>query len=114
MRMSLLLGYYGPLLSERTRMIAESYYYDDLSLSEISDNEGMTRQGVLDHIRRADTALTNYEQKLGFARKLTVAASAAERIASLTDDPEVLRLCGEISAQTADEQNLTGGDIFGI
>ena len=47
----------------------ELYYNDDLSLSEIAENEGITRQGVRDAIKRAESQLTDMEERLGFAKR---------------------------------------------
>lgn len=65
LRFSLLLEYYGSLLNEKQAEMVSSYYDLDLSLSEIAENEGMTRQGVRDSIKRAETQLLEYDQKLG-------------------------------------------------
>ena len=62
-----LIDVYGPLLSERRREIIEAYYYDDLSLSEISDNIGISRQGVRDSIKKSEVELQSIENKLHLA-----------------------------------------------
>ena len=54
---SVLIDCYGDLLTEKQRSLIEYYYNDDLSLSEIAENEGITRKGVRDEIKRADTQL---------------------------------------------------------
>ena len=61
---SLLLDIYGGLLTEKQRAFLEFYYNDDLSLAEIAENEGITRQGVYDIVKRAKDQLLNYEKKL--------------------------------------------------
>ena len=63
---SVLIDCYGDLLTEKQRSLIEYYYNDDLSLSEIAENEGITRQGVRDAIKRAETQLYELENKLGF------------------------------------------------
>ncbi len=65
LRFSLLLEYYGTLLSDKQYEMISSYYDLDLSLSEIAENEGMTRQGVRDYIKRAEVQLLEYDEKLG-------------------------------------------------
>lgn len=62
--MVLLLDFYGELLTERQRQIAELYYDDDLSLSEISQNTGITRQGVRESLLKSVALLETYEEKL--------------------------------------------------
>ena len=61
---SLLLDIYGGLLTDKQRAFLEFYYNDDLSLAEIAENEGITRQGVYDIVKRAKDQLMNYEKKL--------------------------------------------------
>lgn len=69
MELSLLLDFYGELLSEKVRRASELYYNDDLSLSEVAEDMGITRQGVRDLIKRAEGNLYGYEQKLGLYKR---------------------------------------------
>ncbi len=66
----LLLDLYGKVLSKIQYNDIDSYYNQDLSLSEIADNVGKSRQGVFDSIRRAELILTDMEAKLGFLSKI--------------------------------------------
>ena len=66
---SLLLDYYAPALTEKQREILAMYYNEDLSLAEIAENFGITRQGVRDAIKRAEQQLTDMEACLGLARR---------------------------------------------
>ncbi|MEE1154331.1 MAG: sigma factor-like helix-turn-helix DNA-binding protein [Acutalibacteraceae bacterium] len=66
---SLLLDFYGQLLSEKQLEIMNYYYNDDLSLREISDMVGITRQGVHDTIKRSEAFLEDLENKLGLYAK---------------------------------------------
>ena len=66
---SALLDVYGAFLNEKSKALTEYYYNDDLSLSEIAENEGITRQGVRDQIKRAETQLLNLEEKCGYCQK---------------------------------------------
>ena len=66
-----LLDVYSPFLSEKQRVIAEHYYFDDLSLSEIAENENISRQAVRDLIRRVGETLVAYEEKCGYYKKFT-------------------------------------------
>ena len=61
---SRLLDLYGTLLNEKQRNMLVCYYEEDLSLSEIAQNEGISRQGVSDAIRRAEQQLKSFEEKL--------------------------------------------------
>ena len=57
LKISFLLDFYGEMLTQKQREVIEYYYNDDLSLAEIADNEGITRQGVRDSIKRAEAQL---------------------------------------------------------
>ena len=65
LQMSLLFDYYGELLSEKQRVCFDLYYNQDLSLSEIASELGITRQGVHDSLSRAETALGEFERVTG-------------------------------------------------
>lgn len=65
---SALLDVYGDFLSEKQKALTEYYYNDDLSLSEIAENEGITRQGVNDLIKRAVAQLKFFEEKCGYCK----------------------------------------------
>lgn len=67
---SALLDVYGSFLSEKQKALTEYYYNEDLSLSEIAENEGITRQGVNDLIKRAVSQLKGWEEKCGFCEKI--------------------------------------------
>lgn len=67
--MATLIDFYGEMLTEKQRSFLEYYYFDDLSLSEIAENEGITRQGVRDAIKRAETQLQDMESRLGVAKR---------------------------------------------
>ncbi len=68
---AMLLDCYGDLLTDKQRDIMQLYYYEDLSLSEIAENENITRQGVHDAIKHAEQYLANFEEKVGFVSKMT-------------------------------------------
>lgn len=85
---AMLIDFYGEMLTVKQRDFLEYYYNDDLSLSEIAENEGITRQGVRDAIKRAETQLQDMENRLGMAqrheelrRKLTEIIECSNRIA---------------------------------
>ena len=60
---------YSGVLSERKREALDLYYNDDLSLAEIAQNEGITRQGVRDSIKRGEAQLFEMEERLGLAKR---------------------------------------------
>jgi predicted DNA-binding protein YlxM (UPF0122 family) len=65
LQISLLLDFYGQMLTEKQREVVEYYYNEDLSLAEIAQHSGITRQGVRDSIKRAELQLLDCEDKLG-------------------------------------------------
>ena len=91
LRQGMLLDYYGALLTDKQRECYELHVNEDLSLSEIAEQCGISRQGVWDNIRRAEAALCQIEEKTGLiARSLGLKAALksvrrqAEELASLT------------------------------
>lgn len=69
LEMSLLFDFYGDMLTEKQRELFDLYYNDDLSLSEIAENMGITRQAVRDSVKRAERTLRAYETRLGLASR---------------------------------------------
>jgi len=67
---SALLDFYGPFLSEKQRNLLHHYYNEDLSLSEIAENESITRQGVRDLIKRGELQLKKYEDECGWCQNV--------------------------------------------
>jgi len=68
-QISLLFDFYGDILTEKQSECIDLYYNEDLSLSEISRHLGITRQGVLDNIRRGEAVLLKTEEKLKLVEK---------------------------------------------
>lgn len=64
-----LLDFYGEMLTKKQHDFLVYYYEDDLSLSEIAENEGITRQGVRDSIKRAEAQLFDMEERLSLAKR---------------------------------------------
>ncbi len=91
-----LLDIYGNALSARQRDVVDLYYNEDLSLAEISEHCGITRQGVRDAIRHAVEALESLEKALGFSQKSERVASLAAEIVSSDDVSEMRKLAESI------------------
>ena len=75
-----LLDFYGDVLSDRKRAVLDDYYNNDLSLSEIAQDLGISRQGVRELIKKAEEELNFYEQKLHLAQRF---GEAGEHAAAL-------------------------------
>lgn len=68
-KVSILLDFYGKLLTEKQFKLLDDYYNNDLSLSEIAENENITRQAVRDNLKKGENNLLEYESKLGLMEK---------------------------------------------
>lgn len=68
-RMALLFDAYGDLLTEKQRRFFTLYYHDDLSLGEIAETHGISRQGVYDIVKRSEKALQQFEDHLQLVRR---------------------------------------------
>lgn len=83
---NLLLGslndVYGEFLSDKQRRIISAYYDEDLSLAEIAENENITRQAVLDLIKRASAKLNGLEKKYGYLDKFLSLKALGEKVKS--------------------------------
>ena len=80
-----LLDFYGDILPERRRDLMDQYYNDDLSLAEIADGAGITRQAVREAIKKSESELFFYEEKLGLLARFAEAQIHAARALSLCD-----------------------------
>ena len=87
LRLSILFDAYSSLLTSDQKNMFDLYYNEDLSLAEIAEHTGLSRQGVRYAIKHAEESLINYEEKLGLSKKtellLENLASAEELIRSL-------------------------------
>ena len=77
---SLLYDFYGELLSERQKEVLTLRYEDDLSLAEIAEELGISRQGVHDALKNGEKALQKYEEKLGLVKRLEDSTEAIKKI----------------------------------
>ena len=103
---SMLYDFYGSLLSESRRDVMALYHEDNLSLSEIADELGQSRQAVHYTLRKAEKALESYEEKLGliagYRKSQKLAAEAVELIDSADADPETAQRLKKIVRQLAE------------
>ena len=77
---NLLFDFYGDLLTERQRSIYQDAVYGDLSLSELADDYGISRQGIHDQIKRCDKALEEYESKLHLVERFENIKKYSDRL----------------------------------
>ena len=76
----LLYDFYGELLTEHQKQIYEAAVYNDMSLTEIADEHGISKQGVHDLIKRCTRSLQEYEDKLHMIRRFEAIKTQAERL----------------------------------
>ncbi len=94
-----LIDCYGKVLSDRQRDVIDLYYNEDLSLSEISEHCGITRQGVRDAIRHGVDQLCRLEESLGFSARGERIGSLLQEIVSLTSDDRIIQLAERITGE---------------
>ena len=80
LRQAMLLDFYGELLTEKQRLCFDLHYNEDLSLSEIAEQCGISRQGVWENIRRAEGAMEDIEAKTGLLRRFEENRVALEKL----------------------------------
>ena len=83
LRLTLLFDFYGELLTDKQKLIFEMYHLNDLSLAEIAESTGLSRQGVRYAIKHAEEALLTYEEKLGLSKKLSAISESLENATEL-------------------------------
>ena len=83
LELAMLYDFYGELLKDHNKQIFEDYILNDLSLSEIADAEGITRQGVHDMVKRCSKQLRGYEEKLHLVEKFIKTKECVEKINTL-------------------------------
>lgn len=87
---SLLYDFYGELLTKRQKDAMQLYHEENLSLSEIAEEFGISRQGVHDALKNAEKALWEYEHKLGLVEKFAKTQKVIQKI-----DEELYRVIEE-------------------
>lgn len=95
----LLYDFYGALLNEHQRNIYEAFVYDNMSLSEIAADQGISRQGVHDLIKRCDKSLEDYERKLHLVEKFLKIKDQIAMIEEKADDDGIRNLASQILEQ---------------
>lgn len=92
----LLYDFYGELLTPHQRQIYEDAVYQDMSLSEIAEEHGISRQGVHDLIKRCDKQLAAYENKLHLLERFSRIKEMVEQIESRTEQEAIKVLAAQI------------------
>lgn len=87
---TLLYDFYGELLTEHQKQIYEDAVLNDLSLSEIAEERGISRQGVHDLVRRCNKTLSDYEMKLHLVEKFVIIREKVHQIHELVQSGDTM------------------------
>ena len=98
-KQGLLYDFYGALLNDHQRAIYESVVYDNMSLSEIASEHGISRQGVHDLIKRCDKSLEEYENKLHLVERFMAIKDEVETIEMKAESAEIKAIAAKILEQ---------------
>ncbi|MBP5310696.1 MAG: DNA-binding protein [Lachnospiraceae bacterium] len=98
-KQGLLYDFYGALLNDHQRSIYESVVYDNMSLSEIASEHGISRQGVHDLIKRCDKSLEEYENKLHLVERFMAIKDEVETIEIKAESAEIKAIAAKILEQ---------------
>jgi len=102
----MLFDFYGELLTDRQKEFYDLYYNEDLSLSEIAENYGISRQGVRDVIVRAEAYMTEIEDKTGLIKRFMQLTPHVDAIL------DAAREIGEINRRFVEDEHL--GELCGV
>ena len=101
----MLLDFYGELLTPKQRECYDLHYNDDLSLAEIAEQLGISRQGVWDNIRRAESSLQDIEEKTGLIRRFSRTQQSLDKLLGQMErlkklcSGEALEIAGDAATQ---------------
>lgn len=98
-RISILLQLYGSLLTDKQKQYMDYYYNEDLSLSEIADNEEITRQAVRTILVKCKKKLEEYEKKLKFLQKEENIKEITNKIEESNQDIKIQELLNKLKKQ---------------
>ena len=109
LHMSALFDFYGPLLTDKQRRCLQMHLFEDFSLSEISQELGISRQAVYDMLRRSEQLMQQYEDRLHLVARAQEQQVLLERLrADLTDFKQ------SFAQKSAKENEDTLNDIMGL
>ncbi len=107
--LSLLYDYYGELLKEQKRQVFEDYVLNDLSLSEIAEERGISRQAIHDTVKRCSKELMEYEDKLSLIRKFQVIKDKVNEI-----HQTAIKLKDEVELDEIDQIENLSNEIIDV
>ena len=99
----LLYDFYGSLLTGHQQKIYEKVVYDNLSLNEVAETEGVSKQAVHDLVRRCTVIMRGYENKLGMIRRFGKIRESADRLREIASAEEIPEAQASLIAGIAEE-----------
>lgn len=99
LKISMLLDFYGELLTEKQRLALVYYYDEDCSLFEIAETMSVSRQGARDFIKRGEQQLLEFEEKLGLAEKFMRINQLADEIVSISETEKLPARINELISE---------------
>lgn len=103
---SILLQIYGKLLTDKQQKVLSYYYNDDLSLTEIAENEGITRQAARDIIKKGENKLFEYEKALHIMKKtqdneqtIQSVLNKLSKIEDTSSDKKITKILNEVQKE---------------
>ena len=106
LKYSILLDHYGNMLTEKQRDVLGLYYNEDLSLSEIAEIVGTSRQGVMDNIKRSEAQLLSFEKKLSLVKHY----QNVDKAVVLLNEILELGVSGQLSEKLSEVISLLNGE----
>ena len=103
----LLYDFYGELLTEHQKKIYEAAVYNDMSLTEIADENGISKQGVHDRIKRCTNTLQGYEDRLHMIRRFEAIKAEAQALDAIAGD-----LGNDLSDELRDRLKSISGKLI--
>lgn len=113
-RMTMLFDFYGELLTARQKEFFDLYYNEDLSLSEIAENAGISRQGVRDVIVRAETAMQEIEDKTNLIRRFEQVRAHLDTIESAATELKTINRRRYEDARLAELSDLLTHEVAAL
>ena len=89
LKIAYLLDFYGEVLTERKKEVLDMYYNEDLSLAEIAEQIGISRQGVRELIKKAEDELSFLEEKLELAGRMSALRHHTDNMISIAENEEI-------------------------
>ena len=113
-RMTMLFDFYGELLTQRQKEFFDLYYNEDLSLAEIAENAGISRQGVRDVIVRAEAAMQEIEDKTGIIRRFEAQRPHLDAIAAAAEEIRTINYRQYENTRLTELVEQIGGEIAAL